>query len=63
MVEDLSFKTIKKQALINLFSKCFQEVIKIPIIFTNDRLRFQVAEQNDQLLFTCNHEEGDTRVV
>ena len=24
---------------------------------------FQVAKESDQLLFTCNHEETDTRVV
>ena len=63
------FQSIEnKQALIDLFSKylvrkCFPEVIKIPIIFTNDRNTFQVAEQSDQLLFTRNHEEADTRVV
>ena len=63
------FQSIEnKEALIDLFSKylvrkCFPEVIKIPIIFTNDRNTFQVAEQSDQLLFTCNHKEANTRVV
>ena len=63
------FKNIEnKQALTALFSKYlvpkwFLEVIKIPIIFTNNKNTFQVAEQSDQILFTCNHEEADTRVV
>ena len=61
-------KVENKPALIDLFSKyivckCFPEVIKIPIICTNDRNSFQVAQQSDQLLFTYNREEADTRVV
>ena len=55
-----------KQALTALFSKCLVpkwllEVIKISIIFTNNKNTFQVAEQSDQILLTCNHEEADTR--
>ena len=57
-----------KQALTALFSKYLVpkwllEVIKISIIFTNNKNTFQVAEQSDQILLTCNHEEADTRVV
>ena len=60
--------TENKQALIDLLSNylvliCFPVVIKILIVFTNDRNTLQVTEQNDQLLLTCIHEEADPRVV
>ena len=41
----------------------FSRIIKVTIIFTNDRNMFQMAEQNDQIFFMCNHVEADTRVV
>ena len=45
-----------------LVRKFFPEVIKISIIFTNDRNTSQVAEESDQHWLTWNHEEADTRV-
>ena len=59
-----TFKTLKtsKHLLIcsaNIWFAIFPEIIKITVTFTNT---FQVAEQSDQLFFTCTHEEADTRV-
>ena len=57
-----------KQSLIDLFSKYllrkkFPKDVNVPIVFTNKEDTFEVTHQNSQILFKCNHEEADTRLI